>query len=576
MRCGPSRDQVIALVPALKASVGFASPNKPRLDYEHYRPHEDRQWTRHKEMTMATELLTMTEAAPPCSGTCLARLAHDCAQQRERAAKASAEVLNQAHALRRIGEFRGIAAHKRKTPAASGTRAVHLAARRLHKLVSQLVVRDAALASQIAPLQRLLLQASHTMKRLNRLTGNPTEVSTIREGELARTQVGESHFRRLMESGIIGIMVGDTEHVIEANDAYLRLLGYTREDLFADRLRWSTLVAPEHLATMDHAVQEALTRGYCALTECEYVSQDRSRVQTIVGLARLERDLVCYVGFVVDVTERKRLERERHEAHANEVALREADRRQDEFLGDISHEFRTPLTSLQGYMQLLAQRFNAWEPKEDSVEDLASNVAKARTVIAYSANSVSRMTQLVNDLVDDARIREGRLALHPQPCDLSAIIRQAVDEQRMLAASRVIRLELPASQSAPIIADALRIGQVVTNYLTNALKYSKEHQPVEVRLEVEGDSARVYVHDDGVGIPHAEQQRVWERFHRAADVTVQSGSSVSLGLGLHINKNIVERHLGQVGVISAPGQGTTFWFALPLTKPGDTGSFHAR
>src|SRR5258706_16316002 len=139
MRCGPSRDQVIALVPALKAPVGFASPDKPRLDYEHYRPHEDRQRTRHKETTMATELLTMTEAAPPCSGTCLARLAHDRApQQRERAANASADVLNQAHALRRIGEFLGFAAHKRKTPAYSCTRADHLAARRLHKLVSQL------------------------------------------------------------------------------------------------------------------------------------------------------------------------------------------------------------------------------------------------------------------------------------------------------------------------------------------------------------------------------------------------------------------------------------------------------
>lgn len=526
---------------------------------------------------MATELLTMTEAAPPCSGTCLARLAHDRAQQqRVRAAGASADALNQTHALRRMGEFLGIAAHERKTPAARGTHAVHLAARRLHKLVSQLVARDAALASQIAPLQRLLLQASHNMKRLNRWTGDLMEVSPIWEGELACTQVGESHCRRLIESGIIGIIVGDTEHVIEANDAYLRLLGYTREDLLADRLRWSALVAPEHLATMEHAVQEALTRGYCALTECEYVRQDGSRVQTMVGLARLERDLVCYVGFVLDVTERKRLEREREEARANELALLEADRRKDEFLGDISHELRTPLTSLQGYMQLLAQRFNAWQPKADSVDDLASNVAKARTVIAYSANSISRMIQLVSDLLDDARIREGRLAFHLQPCDLSAIIRQAVDEQRVLAASRLIRLEPPAAQSAPIIADALRIGQVVTNYLTNALKYSKEHQPVEVRLKVAGDSARVYVHDDGVGIPHADQQWVWERFHKAADVTVQSESSVSLGLGLYISKNIVERHLGQVGVISAPGQGTTFWFALPLAQPGDIGSFHAK
>lgn len=527
---------------------------------------------------MATELLTMTGAAPPCNGTCLARLAYDHAQQqRERAAGVSADALNQTHALRRMGEFLGIAAHERKTPAASGTHAVHLAARRLHRLVSQLVARDAVLASQIAPLQRLLLQASHNMKRLNRWTGDLTEVSPTREGDLlARTQVGESHFQRLMKSGIIGIIVGDTEHVIEANDAYLRLLGYTREDLLADRLRWSTLVAPEHLATMEHAVQEALIRGYCALTECEYVRQDGSRVQTMVGLARLERDLVCYVGFVLDVTERKRLQREREEARANELALREADRRKDEFLGDISHELRTPLTSLQGYMQLLAQRFNVWDPREDSVEDLASNVAKARTVIAYSANSVSRMTQLVNDLLDDARIREGRLALHLQPCDLSAIVRQAVDEQRVLAASRLIRLEPPAAQSAPILADALRIGQVVTNYLTNALKYSKEHQPVEVRLKVEGDSAQVYVHDDGVGIPHADQQRIWERFHKAADVTVQSESSVSLGLGLYISKTIVERHLGQVGVISAPGQGTTFSFTLPLAKPGDIGSFHAK
>jgi PAS domain S-box-containing protein len=148
-----------------------------------------------------------------------------------------------------------------------------------------------------------------------------------------------------MESRIIGIMVGDTEHVIEANDAYLRLLGYIREDLLADRLRWRTLVAPEHLATMEHAVQEALTRGHSALTDCEYVRHDGSRVQTMVGLVRLERDLMCYVGFVLDVTERKRLEREREEARANQLALREADRRKDEFLGDISHELRTPLTS---------------------------------------------------------------------------------------------------------------------------------------------------------------------------------------------------------------------------------------
>ncbi|HKB48334.1 MAG TPA: hypothetical protein VKC57_11595, partial [Ktedonobacterales bacterium] len=103
---------------------------------------------------MATELLTMTKAAPPCSRTCLARLTHERAQQqREREAEASAGgALSRTHAVRRMGKVLGIAAHERKTPIASGTRAVHLAARRLHRLVSQLVARDAALASQIAPL----------------------------------------------------------------------------------------------------------------------------------------------------------------------------------------------------------------------------------------------------------------------------------------------------------------------------------------------------------------------------------------------------------------------------------------
>ncbi len=144
----------------------------------------------------------------------------------------------------------------------------------------------------------------------------------------------------------------------------------------------------------------------------------------------------------------------------------------------------------------------------------------------------------------------------------------------------------------PVLADAERIAQVVTNYLTNALKYSKEDRPVVVRLEVvrdaeksgeggegdgrdggegelgalggEGELARVSVHDEGIGIPVAEQQQVWERFAVVAGTTMQSGSGVSLGLGLHICKSIIEAHHGQVGLDSVPGQGTTFWFTLPL------------
>jgi signal transduction histidine kinase len=114
-----------------------------------------------------------------------------------------------------------------------------------------------------------------------------------------------------------------------------------------------------------------------------------------------------------------------------------------------------------------------------------------------------------------------------------------------------------------VYADADRIGQVVTNYLTNALKYSAGDQPVEVRLEQEEQAVRVLVRDRGPGLTAAQQAWIWERFHRVEGMKVQSGSSEGLGLGLYISRMIIARHGGHVGVDSHPGEGSTFWFALP-------------
>src|SRR5262249_50612988 len=107
-------------------------------------------------------------------------------------------------------------------------------------------------------------------------------------------------------------------------------------------------------------------------------------------------------------------------------------------------------------------------------------------------------------------------------------------------------------------------GQVVTNLLTNALKYSRAESPVEVGVHREGHLGRVWVRDHGRGIPEHEQARLWERFYRIPGMEVRYGSGVGLGLGLFISKTIIEQHGGHVGVHSTPGQGATFWFSLPL------------
>ena len=138
--------------------------------------------------------------------------------------------------------------------------------------------------------------------------------------------------------------------------------------------------------------------------------------------------------------------------------------------------------------------------------------------------------------------------------------------QEQAAPERTIRLQCPPDVSALVYADGGRIEQVVTNYLTNALKYSPADKPVDVGLVVEPQQARVWVRDQGPGLPVEEQEHIWERFHRVKGIEVQSGTGVGLGLGLHISRMIVERHDGQVGVDSAVGEGSTFWFQLPLAR----------
>ena len=175
-----------------------------------------------------------------------------------------------------------------------------------------------------------------------------------------------------------------------------------------------------------------------------------------------------------------------------------------------------------------------------------------------------RLNRLVSELLDTSRIQAGQLQLDRKPVDLARIVRMTVEEQRHAFPERIIALSLPEGPLS-VFADADRIGQVVTNYLTNALKYSQEDRPVEIGVQVEGQQARVWVRDQGPGIPQDAQVHLWERFHRVPGIEVQSGSGIGLGLGLHISKTIIEYHQGQVGVQSVPGEGSTF---LVYFSPG--------
>jgi signal transduction histidine kinase len=279
--------------------------------------------------------------------------------------------------------------------------------------------------------------------------------------------------------------------------------------------------------------------------------------------------LVGIVCVFRDQTERNQLARDREEARASELTLRETKAQMDTFLSIASHELKTPLTSLKLSLQLSQRQVRKLTSSTSgSAAEGGARLQSAVEQLNRTAHQIERMEALVNDLVDVSRIQAGKLELRPEQVDLVAVVHETVEAQREAAPERSIYLQRPADLSqVPVYADAGRIEQVVTNFLTNALKYSPADRPVEVGVEVDPEQARIWVRDHGPGLPALEQEHIWERFHRAQGVEVQSGAGVGLGLGLYISRMIVEHHQGQVGVQSTPGQGATFWFTLPLPHP---------
>ncbi|HEX6797935.1 MAG TPA: ATP-binding protein [Ktedonobacterales bacterium] len=263
------------------------------------------------------------------------------------------------------------------------------------------------------------------------------------------------------------------------------------------------------------------------------------------------------------VIERERLLRERAAAEGKVEALAETNRRMDDFLSMASHELRTPLTTLKANVQL-AQR----QLKATGEGRTAQRLRPALEMLARGDRQVDLLNRLVGDLLDMSRIQSQRLELRIEQADLAAIVRQTTQEQRLAWPERTIALEAP-DEPVPVEADADRIGQVLGNYLTNALKYSEGDRSVSVVLTLDENEARVSVTDHGPGLPPDELERIWERFHRAEGIEVLSGSGVGLGLGLHIGKTLIERHEGTVGVTSVVGDGSTFWFALPLARAAE-------
>jgi len=416
---------------------------------------------------------------------------------------------------------------------------------------------------------------SESGMRVHSSSGRPR---THRYGDSTPSRDAIEQRQAILDTIAEGVAVADQEgHIIQANRAF-------RELLAVDRMPGYGTTAPadyelflrvrdaagKPLPNKQLAVQRAL-RGEVVQgpdADIRMQSPDGSELELSINAAPLrdrEGHIVEAVIAVQDITWRKHLERALEEARANELALREITQRMDEFVATASHDLRAPLTVVVGMMDLIASRF---ERVASAVLEQSPNFAdkfdKVRSSLEGASQGVDRLNRLVQVLFDTSQAHAGSLELHRKLCDLTAVVREQVEAVRPANPHRTIHLEELGSHVLEVVADADRIGQVITNYLTNALKYSAKDQPVTVRMEAKNMLARVSVQDHGPGLPISEQERIWQRFYRYPGSRVRSGSNFGMGLGLYICKTIIESHGGQVGVESAVGAGSTFWFTLPL------------
>ncbi|MEG4807568.1 PAS domain S-box protein [Microcoleus sp. F8-D3] len=392
------------------------------------------------------------------------------------------------------------------------------------------------------------------------------DISDRKQAEAA-LQASEEKLRMLAEANLMGIIFGDVNGgIIEANDEFLRIVGYTREQLQRGELNSIDITPPEYHSLDEKGMAEAQATGACTPYEKEFWRKDGSRIPVLIGYVLLAQKRQEFVAFILDVTVGKLLERELHD---RAEALARANRIKDEFLGTLSHELRTPLNAMLGWAQLLRNRKFDEKTTVRALETIDRNTRSLAT--------------LIEDLLDVSQIITGKLSLNLRWVDVISTVEAAIDTLAPAIAAKNIEIVTDFDPTTGrIFADSGRLQQVAWNLLSNAIKFTPDGGQVKVEVrKMQGTLAveesacckklsspaivEIEVSDTGQGISEEFLPHVFERFSQADSSTRRSYNG--LGLGLALVRHFVEMHGGTVQAESAgKGKGSIFLVRLPIQQ----------
>jgi len=354
----------------------------------------------------------------------------------------------------------------------------------------------------------------------------------LEEREKVQSALRESQnkYQKLFDSSIIGVVVGKANKSIdEVNNTFLHMIGYTRQDFEKGNIPIHELTPDKWLDGNAKALEELRHFGESSTWEKEYKRKDGTLIPVLMGSTMIDARTDTILTFVLDISERKEFEQ-----------------RKDDFISVASHELKTPITSMKVFTQLLAKRFAKQEDEQTGA------------LIKKLDTQLNKLIILISDLLDVSRIHAGKLELRLEDFSINELVKETVEG---LEETTQHTMRIEDDKNFIVHGDRERIGQVITNFLTNAIKYSPPHKDIKVTVAGNKKEVSVGVQDFGMGINAKEKDKIFERFYQAS---ASNSTFPGLGMGLYICSEIIQRHRGTIVVESQKGKGSHFIFTIPL------------
>ncbi len=385
-----------------------------------------------------------------------------------------------------------------------------------------------------------------SMQLYEAISHHASELESRVAERTAELQRVKDHIEAILDNSSDAILVISPEGTIEQiNQAFSHLFGYDGAEVYGQMLE--TFTASDQRTMLTSAIRTVANDKQPARLDCIVYRRDGTVFNAEMALSAVSEqgdqktNVICNLR---DVTERKRIEQGLREALEQEKELNQLKSR---FVSMVSHEFRTPLSTIQSSAELVRHYSNRMtEERKDE------HLARIET-------QVKHLTLLLDEILSYSKAQSVSLEFNPGPVELEPFCQEIVAAIQMNAPQRRLDVQLDANHCHTVIIDSKLMSQVINNLLSNALKYSPDGNSVELAVTCDPQQVTFRVSDHGIGIPEEDRKRLFEAFHRASNV----GGIPGTGLGLAIVKQAVDAHRGSITVESEVGKGTSFIVMIP-------------